>query len=158
MTEEFIRAAIPAQWIDKTFLYTVKLGRIRFGTIRWRTRQLWTAFPVSLHHRHLPSVTRHDLDGVDAVYIPGFPVSRNFPLLQFPPGMIQYMMWSDTRFLIPISGTFNAYLQSRSRNTRENLRRNVRRWRALACGEAAMKEFRGAMQMGEFYSIASPLS
>src|ERR1700692_2286684 len=107
MNEELANPAISFKWIDKTYLFTVSLGPIRFGRIRWRTRQLWTAFPVSLNHRHLPSVSRRDLDGVDAVYIPGFPVSRNFPLLQFPPGMIQYMSWSDTRFLIPISGTFD---------------------------------------------------
>jgi hypothetical protein len=35
-------------------------------------RQLWTAFPVSLNHHHLPSVSKHDLDGVNAIYIPGF--------------------------------------------------------------------------------------
>ena len=72
--------------------------------------------------------------------------------------LIQYMTSSDTRFLIPISGTFSAYLQSRSRNTRENLNQKLRRWRAFAGGEAAIQEFRGAIQMGEFYSIASPLS
>jgi hypothetical protein len=158
MTEELASPAAPLKWIQKTCLFTVNLGRIRFGRIRWRTRQLWTAFPVCLTHQHLPSVSRRDLDGVDAVYISGFPVSRNFPALQFPPGMIQYMTWSDTRFLIPISDTFNAYLQSRSRNTREKLNQKIRRWQALVCGEAAMKEFRGAIQMGEFYSIASPLS
>ncbi len=158
VTEELASPAVPFKWIEKTYLFTVNLGRIRFGRIRWRTRQLWTAFPVCLNHKHLPSVSRRDLDGVDAVYVPGFPVSRNFPLLQFPPGIIQYMSWSDTRFLIPISGTFNAYLQSRSRSTRENLNRKIRRWRALARGEAPIKEFRGAIQMGEFYSIASPLS
>jgi hypothetical protein len=95
---------------------------------------------------------------VDAVYIPGFPVSRNFPILQFPPGLIQYMTWSETRFLIAISGTFNSYLQSRSRTTRKRLNQQIRRWRALAGQEATLKEFRGAIQMREFYSIASLLS
>ncbi len=158
VTEELASPAVPLEWIEKTYLFAVNLGRIQFGKIRLRTRQLWTAFPVSLNHQHLPSVSRRDLDGVDAVYLPGFPVSRNFPLLQFPPGMIQYMSWSNTRFLISISGTFNAYLQSRSPNTREQLNRKTRRWRALVRGEPAIKEFRGAIQMGEFYSIASPLS
>lgn len=155
MTEEL---ANPFEWIEKTYVFTVNLGRIRFGRIRLKTRQLWTAFPVSLNHRKLPPVSRRDLEGVDAVYIPGFPVYRNIRTLQFPPGMIQYMTWSDTRFLIPISDTFNAYLQSRSRKTRENLNQNIRRWRALARGEPTMKEFRGAIQMREFFSIATPLS
>jgi|HubBroStandDraft_6_1064221.scaffolds.fasta_scaffold118208_2 hypothetical protein len=158
MTDELKSSTSSLQWIDKTYFFTVSLGPIRLGRIRWRTRQLWTAFPTSLKHRQLPSVSRRDLDGVDAVYIPGFPVSKNFPAVQFPPGMIQFMSWSDTRFLIPIAGTFHNYLQSRSRRTRENLRRDVRRWRALAGAEAVMKEFRGAIQMGEFYSIASPVS
>jgi len=158
VTEEFARPVVPLEWIEKTYIFTLNFGRIEFGRIRLKTRQLWTAFPVSLNHQHLPSVSSRDLDGVDAVCIPGFPVSRNFPLLQFPPGMIQYMSWSNTRFLISLSGTFNAYLQSRSPNTREQLNRKTRRWRALVRGEPAIKEFRGAIQMGEFYSIASPLS
>jgi hypothetical protein len=158
MTDELKSPASSLKWIDKTYFFTVGLGRIRLGRIRWRTRQLWTAFPASLNHQQLPSVSRRDLDGVDAVYIPGFPVSKNFPAVQFPPGMIQFMSWSDTRFLIPIAGTFHNYLQSRSRSTRENLRRDVRRWRALAGAETVMKEFRGAVQMGEFYSVASQLS
>lgn len=99
--------SLPLEWIEKTYFFTVNLGRIRFGGIRLKTRQLWTAFPACLNHPQLPSVSRRDLDGVDAVWIPGYPVSRNFPALQFPPGVIQYMTWSDTRFLIPISGTFN---------------------------------------------------
>jgi Acetyltransferase (GNAT) domain len=158
VNEELASPAVSVEWIEKTYHFAVHLGRIQLGSIRLRTRQLWTAFPRCLDHQQLPAVSRRDLDGVDAVYIPGFPVSRNYPALQFPPGMIQYMSWSDTRFLIPISGTFNAYLQSRSRNTREKLNKKIRRWRALARGEAAIKEFRGPIQMGEFYSIASPLS
>jgi hypothetical protein len=158
MTDELKSPASSLQWIDKTYFFTVSLGPIRLGRIRWRTRQLWTAFPVSLKHQQLPSVSRRDLDGVDAVYIPGFPVSKNFPAVQFPPGMIQFMSWSDIRFLIPIAGTFLNYLQSRSRSTRENLRRDVRRWRALAGAKVVMKEFRGAIEMGEFYSIASLVS
>jgi hypothetical protein len=158
MANELKTPASSVEWIDKTYFFTVSLGPIRLGRIRWRTRQLWTAFPVSLKHQQLPSVSRRDLDGVDAVYIPGFPVSRNFPTVQFPPGLIQFVSWSDTRFLIPIAGTFHNYLQSRSRSTRENLRRDVRRWRALAGTEAVMKEFWGAAQMREFYSLASPLS
>jgi GNAT acetyltransferase-like protein len=158
MTDELKSPPSSLQWIDKTYFFTVSFGRIRIARIRWRTRQLWTAFPASLKHQQLPPVSKRDLDGVDAVYIPGFPVSRNFPTVRFPPGMIQFMSWSDTRFLIPIAGTFQNYLQSRSRSTRENLRRDVRRWRALAGAEAMMKEFQGAVQMREFYSLASPLS
>jgi GNAT acetyltransferase-like protein len=158
MTEELKSPPSSFKWIDKTYFFTVSFGRIRVARIRWRTRQLWTAFPASLKHQQLPPVSRRDLDGVDAVYVPGFPVLRNFPTVQFPPGMIQFMTWSDTRFLIPISGTFRDYLQSRSRSTREDLRRDVRRWRASAGAETVMREFRGAIQMGEFYSIASPLS
>jgi GNAT acetyltransferase-like protein len=158
MTEELASTAVPLEWIEKSHLITVQFGPIHLGTIRWKVRQLWTAFPIFLNHLQLPSVSRRDLDGVEAVCIPGFPVSRNFPILQFPRGMIQYMFWSDTRFLIPISGTFNAYLQSRSRNTREQLNKKIRRWREFMQGEPAIKEFRGAIQMGEFYSIANPLS
>jgi hypothetical protein len=158
LTEEPASPAVPLEWIEKTHLFAFKLGPIRFGKIRLKTRQLWTAFPTFLGHRHLPSVSRHDLDGVSAVFIAGFPVSRNFPVLQFPPGTIQYMTWSDTRFLISISGTFDTYIQSRSRNMRKRLNQQIRGWRALAGGNAAIKEFRGAIQMGEFYSIASLLS
>ena len=158
MMEELASRAVPLEWIEKTYLFAVNLGRIEFGKIPLRTRQLWTAFPASLNHEQLPLVNKRDIDGVDAVYIPGFPFSRNVPVLQFPPGMIQYMSWSDIRFLISISGTFSDYLQSRSPNTREQLNRKTRRWRALVQGEPAIKEFRGATQMREFYLIASPLS
>ena len=158
MNEDLTSPAVPHQWIEKTCLFTINFGRIELGRIRLRTRQLWTAFPACLHHRQLPSVSKRDLDGVDAVCIPGFPVSGSFPRLQFPRGVIQYMTWHDTRFLISISGTFHGYLQSRSANTREKVSQKMRRWRALAGGEASIKEFRGAKQMGEFYSIASPVS
>lgn len=158
MTEELANRAAPLEWIEKSYFFTMHFGPIQVGRVRLRARQLWTAFPVFLRHPHLPSVSRSDLDGVEAVCIPGFPASRNFPALQFPPGMIQYVIWSDTRFLIPISETFNAYLLSRSRNTRSKLNQKLRHWRALTGGEAVIQEFRGAIQMGEFYSIASPLS
>jgi Acetyltransferase (GNAT) domain len=158
VTEESANPTFPLKWIDKTYALAVNLGRFQFGKIRLRTRQLWTSFPASLNCQQLPLVSRRDLDGVDAVYIPGFPVSRNFPAVQFLPGMIRYMVWSETRFLIAISGTFNSYLQSRSPTTRKRLKQQIRRWRALAGGEAEFKEFRGAVQMREFYSIARPLS
>jgi hypothetical protein len=158
MNKDLTSPAVPHEWIEKTYLFTVNFGRIELGRIRLKTRQLWTAFPACLNQQQLPSVSKRDLDGVDAVCIPGFPVSGNFPRLQFPPGMIQYMTWHDTRFLISISGTFSAYLQSRSPNTREKVSQKIRRWRALAGGESAIKEFRGAKRMAEFYAIASPIS
>jgi GNAT acetyltransferase-like protein len=158
MPKESVSPAVPLEWIEKTYILTLNIGRIEFGRIRFRARQLWTAFPASLNHQDLPSVSRRDLEGVDAVCIPGYPVARKYPLLQFLPGMIQYMSWSDTRFLISIAGKFDTYLQSRSPNTREQLNRKARRWRALVGGEPTIKEFQGASQMGEFYSIVSPLS
>ena len=158
MSEELTSPSVPLEWIEKTDFFPIGFGRFHFGGVNWRTRQLWTAFPAFLNHPHLPSVSRHDLEGVEAVCIAGFPVSKGFPTLQFPPGMIQYMSWSDTRFLIPISDTFKAYLQSRSRNTRTKLNQKIRRWRDFVREEPTIKEFRGARQMGEFYSIAGPLS
>jgi hypothetical protein len=68
------------------------------------------------------------------------------------------MFLRDTRFLIPISGAFNTYLQSRSHKRRKTLNQTIRRWRAFAGEKGAIKEFRGATQMGEFYSIAGPHS
>jgi hypothetical protein len=158
MTEELANPEVSLEWIEKSNLFPIYFGPIHLGGIRWRVRQLWTPFPVFLKHPQPPSVSRRDLDGVEAICIPGFPALRNFPELQFPPGMIRYKSWSDTRFLISLSGGFNAYLQSRSRNTRAKVSQKLRNWRALTGGEAAIKEFRGAIQMGEFYSIASPLS
>jgi hypothetical protein len=158
MSEELTSPAVPLEWIEKTHFFPIIFGRFQFGGVSWRTKQLWTAFPAFLNQPHLPSVSRHDLEGVEAVCIAGFPVSKSFPTLQFPPGMIQYMSWSDTRYLIPISDTFKAYLQSRSRNTRTKLNQKIRRWRDLVREEPTIKEFRGALQMGEFYSIAGPLS
>jgi GNAT acetyltransferase-like protein len=149
---------VPLEWIERTYLLEVHLGSLRFGSILLRTKQLWTAFPVCLNRPQLPSVSRRDLDGVDAVWIPGFPISNDCPALQFQPGIIRLMTWSDTRFLISIKGTFNEYLRSRSRNTRQTLNKQIRRWRSLTGKEATIKEFRGEGQMGEFYSIASPLS
>jgi len=158
LSEKLTTPAIPLEWIEKTHFFPIIFGRFQFGGIRWRTRQLWSAFPAFLNQPHLPSVSIHDLKGVEAVCIAGFPVSKSYPKLQFLPGMIQYMSWSDTRFLIPISDTFKTYLQSRSRNTRTKLIQKIRRWRDLVREEPTIKEFRGALQMGEFYSIAGPLS
>jgi hypothetical protein len=78
--------------------------------------------------------------------------------LQFRPGMIRYMSWSDARFLVAMSGTFESYLQSRSSATRRQLSRPMRRWRAVTGQDPTLKEFRGAIEMREFYAIAGPLS
>jgi hypothetical protein len=158
MKEHPASPSVPPEWIEKNYLFTVNFGRIRFGTVRLRTKQFWTPFPDCINHRNLPAVNRHDLDGVNAVRIAGFPVSKAFPLVQFPPGVIQYMQWSDTRFLVAIKGTFDAYVQSRSRTTRKRLNQQIRRWRALSGGATSIKEFRIPAEMADFYSIAGPLS
>ena len=146
------------EWIEKTYPLAFRFGRFRLGRIRLRTRQLWTPFAVSRNALDSPPVTPHDLEGVDAVYVPGFPVMTAFPILQFRPGMIRYTIWSDTRFLVAMSGTFESYLESRSSATRRHLLRPMRRWRAATGQDPTLREFRGAIQMREFYAIAGPLS
>lgn len=146
------------EWIEKTYPLAFRFGRFRLGRIRLRTRQLWTPFAICRNALDSPRLTPHDLQGVDAVYIPGFPVVTAFPILQFRPGMIRFMIWNDTRFLVAMSGTFESYLQSRSSATRRQLRRAMRRWRAATGQDPTLKEFRGAIQMREFYAIAGPLS
>jgi len=158
MMEEPANPTVPFEWIEKTYPVAFRLGRFRLGRIPLRTKHLWTAFPVCRNTPDLPPVAPGDLEGVDAVYIPGFPVSRNFPIVQFLPGLIRYMSWRDTRFLVAISGTFDSYLQSRSSGMRRQLSKQIRRWRDLAGQEPTLREFRGLIQLREFYSIAGPLS
>ena len=148
----------PLKWVHKNFLLRFNIGPLRFGRVRLKTKELWTPFPAFLSHQELPPVRRQDLDGVDAVAIAGFPVSRKVPIFQFPQGLIQYMTWSDTRYLIAISGSFDAYLQSRSAKVRRKLRQRFRSWRALPGGDVPLREFCGPAEIDEFYSIAIPVS
>ena len=150
-------------WLRKTEVFTFYFGRLRIGEIRLRTRQLWTPFMAFVGGHPLPVPDLAQFEGVDAVAIAGFPDSGPSQPIAVVGGMIRYSTFADTRHLIAIQGTFARYLETRSRNTRQTLRANVRVFRKVAGGSvpgehAGLTRFQGESAMREFYSYAIPLS
>ncbi len=145
-------------WVEKTLVFTFNMGWLGCRRLQLRTRQPWKPFTEYRPEEHLPEVDARQLEGVDAVAIPGVPMEPSGAGISFPRGLIRYAYFPETRYLITIEGTFNDYIRSRSAPARQNLNRSLRTFRRISNGEVRIEAFHGLEAMRRFYSLASPLA
>jgi CelD/BcsL family acetyltransferase involved in cellulose biosynthesis len=104
-------------------------------------------------------ITPNDLRGCRFVAIPGHPdANRNTPTLQKLNGLIRYVSFRETRFLVSLHGSLSTYLAKFSAKQRHNLLRRVKKFPESSDGKLDCREFRSGKEMLDFQRIAVAIS
>jgi len=124
-------------------------------------RRLW------VHNGGLRDTTPEDVlvehfraqqEDFDGALLLGIQVEAQEPRVQRRAGLLRYVPQSGQRYLVDLSGTFDAYMSAFGAKTRSTLGRKVRRFEREAGGELDFREYRGSARLREFLAPAREVS
>lgn len=96
--------------------------------------------------------------GVEAVWIPSYPINTRLPRLSFHSDAIRYVPSQYQRYWVDLFGTFDEYTREFSPKSKSTLRRKVRKFAQLCGGEIPWRIFSAPEEMEEFYRDARRIS
>jgi CelD/BcsL family acetyltransferase involved in cellulose biosynthesis len=106
----------------------------------------------------LPETWAPDPAGTDGCLVKGLHAPAPAPLLSGARGWSVRVFRRYPRYLVDLTTGFDAYMAKFSGKTRANLKKKLRKFHELSGGAAVWKQYRTPAEIGEFLSLARPLS
>ena len=106
-----------------------------------------------------PAPPLHRLrNGIEAAIIRGHPIDAPLRMVTVLPNCIRYVPAHYRRHYIDLSLSFAEYVKKFSAKTRSTLQRKVRKFASISGGSTDVREYRSAIELREFYSLARGVS
>jgi hypothetical protein len=146
--------ALP-DWTVSDKRYALWLSQLRFGHVMLKTAQYnrhFTSLPARLDDATIPfGAFERD---VDAFVLRPQPVAAPLPLMTWLPKVIRYAPMHYRRSYTDLTTTFDDYTKKFSSKTRNEIKRNIRRYAEHVKDENPVRRFEGVAGITEFHALA----
>lgn len=147
------------RWETRTVGLRFMLGEVPLGKATFRMRRLEN------HFMNLDA----DLDdsrfeapelwqGCQGVHVRSHPLQRPLRRIQRLPWAIRYVPCTYQHFYTNLTGSFDDYLKSHTRDSRRNVQRRIRRFQEFCGGVLDVREYRREDEIDEFFALAGEVS
>ena len=158
MANSIVNSGADADWVVKPQFLEFRLGPLKLGKLPIKASVLTTPFIELPQEVSQSKVQLTELHGCQAAVIPGHPDVGRAPTVTSLNGLIRYVSFRETRFLVELRGAFSDYLAKFSAKRRGNLSRTVKKFAQYSGGELDCREFHTGPEMLEFQRIAVEIS
>jgi len=145
------------QWVHKKQSLFFGIGR-KVRSLSLRIVSLDMPFPEMTTDLSDPPVTLETLAGVDAAVMDGHPYSLLPPPISLGHGLIRYVAYAETMFLIDLRGTMDDFWQRIPAKPRKNMRAERRKLTDFSQGTLECRAYSTADEVREFHRSAAAIS
>ncbi len=158
MATSTVNSGADAEWVVKPQFLEFRLGPVKLGKVSVNASVLTTPFIELPQQVSQSVVSLADLHGCSVAVISGHPDVERAATVTFLNGLIRYVSFRETRFLVELRGAFADYLAKFSAKRRGNLLRTVKKFTQVSGGIVDCREYHTGPEMLEFQRIAVDIS